>query len=173
MTPEEFQQLLVRPEGETLDFKRDDYDFTVAETRNEFIKDLLSMVNTPRQCDAHIVLGLEWGPTTGGTVIGLSAPRDDAAYQDAVSDTRVSPRPQFHYSNHRVDGRHVGVISIPRQGGGPFTPTGDFPRLQAGAIYFRRGSTNARNGQGFAPHVRLVRKRESGCRWPALAARMA
>ncbi len=52
--------------------------------------------------------------------------------------------PQFHYTPLSVDGHLVGVISIPAQRGGPFTPTGDFPGLQAGATYFRRGSTNAR-----------------------------
>jgi Putative DNA-binding domain len=144
MTPAEFQRLLSRPEGETLDFKRDDYDLAVAEKRNELIKDALSMANTPRDGDAHIVLGVRWSAATGSTIAGLSNQRDDAAYQDAVNETRVSPRPQFRYTPLTVDGHQVGIISIPCQRGGPFTPTGDYPNLQAGAVYFRRGSTNAR-----------------------------
>lgn len=144
MTPEEFQRLLARPEAETLDFKQDDYDLSVSEKRGEFIKDILSMANTPREGDAHIVLGVRWSAAAGSVITGLSAQRDDAAYQDAVSDNRVSPRPQFHYTPLTVDGRQVGVVSIPCQHSGPFTPTGDFPGLQAGAVYFRRGSTKAR-----------------------------
>lgn len=144
MTPQELQRLLARPEGETLDFKRADYDFSTAEKRGEFIKDILSMANTPRDGDAHIVLGVGWCAATGSTVTGLTAPRDDATYQDVVSDNKVSPRPQFRYTPLILEDRPVGVISIPCQRGGPFTPTSDFPNLQAGAVYFRRGSTNAR-----------------------------
>ena len=144
MTPEEFQRLLARPEAETLDFKQRDYDLSDQEKRGEFIKDVLSMANTPREGDAHIVLGVRWSAAAGSVIAGLSSQRDDAAYQDAVSDNRVSPRPQFRYTPLNVDGLQVGVLSIPCQPGGPFTPTGDFPGLQAGAVYFRRGSTKAR-----------------------------
>ena len=35
MTLEEFQRLLARPEGETLDFKQGDYDLAIAEKRGE------------------------------------------------------------------------------------------------------------------------------------------
>jgi predicted HTH transcriptional regulator len=105
MTKEEFERLLARPEGETLDFKQDDYDLTVAEKRNEFIKDVLSMANTPREGDSHIVFGVRWSAATGSAVTGLSTQRDDAAYQDAVSDFRVSPRPHFRYTPLTVDGR--------------------------------------------------------------------
>ena len=144
MTPEEFQRLLVRPEGDTLDFKQGDYDLSVADRRNEFIKDVLAMANTPREGDAHIVLGVRWSAAGGSAVTGLLAQRDDAVYQNALSDKLVSPRPQFRYTPLTTDGRQVGVISIPCQRGGPFTPTSDFPNLQAGAVYFRRGTTNAR-----------------------------
>ncbi len=144
MTPEEFQLLLTRPEGDTLDFKQSDYDLSVADKRNEFIKDVLSMANTPREGEAHIVLGVRWSAGSGCAVVGLPAQRDDAAYQNALSDRLVSPRPQFRYTPLTVEGRPVGVISIPCRHEGPYTPTADSPNLQAGTVYFRRGSTNAR-----------------------------
>ena len=144
MTLDEFRRLLERPEGETLDFKQVDYDFAKADQQNEFAKDILSMANTPRDGDAHIVLGVRWNPGEGSTIVGLMSQRDDAIYQDAVCDKRVSPRPQFQYTPLAIEDRQVGVITIPRHGGGPFTATGDFPGLQAGTIYYRRGTTNAR-----------------------------
>ena len=48
MTEDELSQLLRRSESETLDFKQDDYDLSIAEKRGEFIKDILAMANTPR-----------------------------------------------------------------------------------------------------------------------------
>jgi hypothetical protein len=144
MTQEEFERLLARSEGETLDFKRDSYDLSTQEGRGEFTKDLLSMANTPRDGDAHIVLGVRWSAADGSEIIGLSSQRDDALYQDAISSNRVSPRPKFYYTPLNVGGHQVGVVSIPRQGDGPFTPTGDYPGLQAGAVYVRRGSTKGR-----------------------------
>lgn len=144
MTLEEFERLLPRAEAETLDFKQDSYDFSNSEKRGEFIKDVLSMANTPREGDAHIVLGVCWSAEAGSTVTGLTAQQDDAAYQDAVSHKHVSPRPQFRYTPLSIDGKQVGVVSIPCQPGGPFTPINDSPGLQGGAVYFRRGSTKAR-----------------------------
>lgn len=54
MTNDELQRLLERTEAETLDFKEESYD--LKGRRNEFIKDLLAMANTPREGEAHIVL---------------------------------------------------------------------------------------------------------------------
>lgn len=144
MTPEEFQGVLARPESETLDFKRDDYDLGTAEKRGELIKDILSMANTPRDADAHIIIGVAWSAATGSTVCGMTNFRDDADYQGVVNDSKVSPRPQFSYTPMILGDRKIGVISIPCQRGGPFTPISDFPNLQAGAVYYRRGTTNAR-----------------------------
>jgi len=56
MTENEFRQLIARAEGETLDFKAEGYD--LQNSRNAFIKDVLAMANTPRDCPAHIVLGV-------------------------------------------------------------------------------------------------------------------
>lgn len=144
MTEDELSELLRRSESETLDFKQDDYDLSIAEKRGEFIKDILAMANTPRDTDSHIVLGVQWNAENGSAVIGLSAQRDDAKYQDMLSDTKVSPRPHFRYTPLLMDGKQVGVLTIPPQKGGPFTPINDSPGLQAGAIYFRRGSMKTR-----------------------------
>lgn len=102
------------------------------------------MANTPRDTESHIVVGVQWNAENGSSVLGLPAQRDDAKYQDALDDTKVSPRPSFHYTPLSIEGKQVGVLTIPVQGGGPFTPIKDTPGLQAGAVYFRRGSTKVR-----------------------------
>ena len=51
--------LLYRPESNTLDFKAKGYDLSNRQDKRAFAKDLASFVNTPRETDAHIVLGVK------------------------------------------------------------------------------------------------------------------
>jgi len=142
MKMEEFRQLLGRSEGETLDFKEDGYD--LKESRNEFIKDVLAMANTPREGPAHIVLGVRWTPESGSTVVGLRCQFDDARLQDAFGQDRAQPVPRFVYSSFEFEGKQVGVIEVVVEKNGPFLALKDFEGLQAGTIYYRRGTQNAR-----------------------------
>jgi len=54
-----FSMLLNRPEGKTLDFKAKGYDTSSRRDKRAFAKDLASLANTPREGDAHIVLGVK------------------------------------------------------------------------------------------------------------------
>ena len=144
MNNSEFAALIKRPESENLDFKGDAYDIKDSKDRNKFIKDLLAMANTPRQISAYIILGVRWNPTSGSKVVGLSHQIDDAEFQDAIGTDRVQPVPRFTYFPLQIDTRLVGVIEIPIGRDGPYTPTKDSSGVQAGAVYFRRGTQNAR-----------------------------
>lgn len=141
MTSTDLAQLLQRSEAETLDFKADGYD--LQKDRNAFIKDLLAMANTPRQEDAVIVLGVHWTPEDGSRVIGLSRHLDDAEFQRALAD-RVQPRPRFIYEPHLYEGQKLGVLRVPIGDEGPYTAVKDYADLQAGVIYYRRGTSNER-----------------------------
>lgn len=145
MTEAEFRQLLALGERDWLDFKRDAYgDLTASAKRNEFIKDVLAMANTPREVSARLVLGVSWAAETGSEIIGLEHQLDDQKFQNALGIDRVQPIPHFVYIPLNIDGKHVGVIDIPVDDRGPYTPVKDFEGLQAGAIYFRRGTTSER-----------------------------
>lgn len=137
-----FNALLQRPEGEALDFKQASYN--LATDRNALIKDILAMSNTPRDGDAHIVLGVRWTPEEGARVIGLSSQLDDEQLQSAMGEDRVQPRPLFVYLPLEVDGLHVGIITIRQGSDGPYTALKDYGELHAGVIYYRRGSKNDR-----------------------------
>ena len=102
------------------------------------------MANTPREHSAHIVFGVRWTPESSCTVVGLSRQLDDAALQDAIGCDRVQPTPRFTYYPLNFEGKHVGVLEIPISNDGPYTLVKDFPKLQAGAIYHRRGTQNGR-----------------------------
>jgi hypothetical protein len=142
VTENEFPALIARAEGETLDFKGNGYDLQNA--RNAFIKDVLAMANTPRERPAHIVLGVRWTPEAGSTVVGLARQYDDVKFQDALGHGRVQPNPRFTYTPLEFAGMQVGVLQIPVADDGPYTPVKDFDELQAGAIYYRRGTQNDR-----------------------------
>ena len=50
--PIDISSLLKRPEGETLDFKANNYDLSDRKSKRSFAKDLASLANTPRKGDA-------------------------------------------------------------------------------------------------------------------------
>jgi hypothetical protein len=56
VTEAEFLDLLNRPEGDTLDFKRQLHDLSSPEGEGEFIKDCIAMANTPRESSGFIIL---------------------------------------------------------------------------------------------------------------------
>ena len=142
MTTARFQELLAGAEGETLDFKQDLYD--LPSDRTALNKDILAMSNTPRDDAAHIVFGVRWTPESGSTVLGVNRQFDDVQLQDAFRQTKIHPLPRFTYTPFEFEGRQVGVLEIPANDDGPFTPLVDCDGLQAGAIYYRRGSKNDR-----------------------------
>jgi hypothetical protein len=142
MKAPDFQRLLKFHESEMLDFKEQGYD--LRGRRNAFIKDLLAMANTPREQDGHIVLGVRWTAEGGSTVVGLDRQYDDVEFQNALGVGRVQPAPRFTYVPFDYEGKKVGVILVPVSDDGPYTPINDFEDLQAGVIYYRRGTRNDR-----------------------------
>ena len=59
---EQLQQLLLRPESETLDFKSKAYDLSTEWGRFALVKDVVCMANTPRDHASYIILGVECPP---------------------------------------------------------------------------------------------------------------
>ena len=101
------------------------------------------MANTPRNQSAYIVFGVRWTPEQGSTIVGLGRQFDDADLQRALGN-RAQPPPRFIYTPLGIDGKQVGILEIPVERGGPFMPVADFDSLQAGAVYYRRGTENSR-----------------------------
>jgi len=135
--------LLNCPEGTTLDFKAKGYDVSNRQDRRAFAKDLASLVNTPREDDAHIVLGVKKHLDGSSELLGLDKPIDDSDLQ-TIAVSLLEPAPQFSYQPVRHCGVALGLITIPRDQRYPVSPRvtrGD--GFVEGSIYFRRGSQNA------------------------------
>ena len=138
----DFVQLLERSEGETIDFKATSYDLSDRRKKRDFAKDLASLANTPREGDAHIVLGVKKRNDGNHELIGIEGVIDDADLQ-SVASSLIEPTPRFEYRAIPHGGVVLGLITISVGQETPVVPKktedGGFVK---GTIYFRRGSKN-------------------------------
>ena len=136
--------LLERPEGETIDFKATSYALSDKRKKRDFAKDIACFANTPREGDAHIVLGVKKKHDGSFELLGIANELDDADLQ-AIASSRLEPTPRFAYQAIPHEGVILGLITIPTPVGqqSPIVPkeTEDDGFVE-GRIYFRRGSQN-------------------------------
>ena len=116
--PVDIESLLKRPEGPTLDFKAAGYNLSDERQKRDFAKDLASLVNTPRDGDAHIVLGVKSLLDEGFRLWGLETEIDDAELQ-GVASSLLEPMPRFTYEAIQHGGVILGVITIPAGSSAP------------------------------------------------------
>lgn len=144
-----FESLLNRNESDTVDFKMANYSFdgeseVRKRKRAQFVKDIISLANTPRNESAYIVLGVKSNVDGTKEHVGVGELHDDADLQSKLSEM-CHPHPPFKYEPLNFQGKKFALIVIPNQNSiGPFLPTkdqGDI--LRRHAVYYRRNSQNA------------------------------
>ena len=140
------ENLLNRQESDDLDFKSGQYDFNNNRGKSKFIKDVIAMVNTPRNGPAYIIVGVEeeHGKVTGTP--GVTEHPDEAELGRIVSG-KVSPAPRFMYRQIVYAGVKLGVIEIPCDQPIPIMPQSDYEVLRRGAVYIRRNTQNTEADQ--------------------------
>ncbi len=137
------QKLLSLPESETLDFKAKCYNLSNGQHKIAFAKDLASMANTPREEDAHIVLGVKKRLDGSFKLLGVDHQIDDADLQ-SVAASYLEPVPRFNFQPVRYCDVLLGIVTIPANQQYPVSPrVTRGSSLVEGVIYFRRGSMNA------------------------------
>ena len=147
---ETFENLIKRNESDTLDFKLCNYAFDAdskeerKRKRAKFIKDIISMANTPRDESAYIVLGVRSYPDGRKELVGLDTHIDDAEFQGKFS-SMCHPHPIFRYEPVQQKGKTFAFIEIPADRSiGPFLPIDDVGKvLRKHSVYHRRNSQNA------------------------------
>src|SRR5262245_27901502 len=135
--------LLHQSEGDTLDFKRDQYALAGADnaTKAELIKDILALANAWKTADAHILIGVEENPCGGkAIVVGVTEHLDDANVQQLVNMKTNRPV-KFSYRAVTVESKSIGVISIAAEQDRPLYLHRDFGGLKSGVVKIRRGSS--------------------------------
>jgi hypothetical protein len=142
MDEQSFHNLLVRIEAETLDFKAAAYDLTNEDQKFSLVKDVLCMVNTPRDESAHIILGVKKYPDGRYDLVGVNAHLDDADLQSQFAQ-RVFPLPRVRYYAFEYGGKSFGIIEMPPERIGPCVPRKDYKNfLRERQVYVRHGSRN-------------------------------
>lgn len=142
MADPEFDALLRRSEGETLDFKASSYDLNSDHGKFSLVKDVISMANTPRDEDSFIVIGVKRNVDGSSELLGCQAHADEADLQSQFVE-RVYPIPRFAYAIVRREGKEFGLLRVPCVRVGPCVPVRDYGDvLRRFQIYFRRGSKN-------------------------------
>lgn len=146
-----FLSLIERQESEILDFKRDAYNLSKEEKKLELVKDIVCMYNTPREEDAHIVLGVKEHKDRPHELVGID-PNTNPQHLDQsdlqglfLEKFRVEPFPEFRIDILQAyEGKNFGIITIPVKRVGPCKfIKGDGEKLKSGShIYFRRGPSN-------------------------------
>ena len=135
------ESLLHMPEGPTLDFKREQYRFAKAprEDKAELLKDIMAFANTQRNRTAYILIGVDEVAGGHNEVIGVDDHPDDASFHQFVNG-RTNRPVVFDYSKHDVNGKSVGVISIPVQQR-PVYAEKRVGRVKINEVYIRDGSS--------------------------------
>ena len=135
--------MLQRPEGRTLDFKATSYDLSDGRQKRNFAKDIASLANTPREGDAHLILGVKKFHDGTYKLCGIDDELDDANLQ-GVAYSLLEPSLQFSFQPIQHCGVLLGVITIPSGQRFPVTPRNTrSDGFVQGSIYYRRGSQNA------------------------------
>lgn len=146
MTHQEFEEILLKPESNVLDFKREQYD--ILNKSNEvntvkFIKDIISFCNTIRTESAFIILGVGENGNGEKELIGINKHIDDSVFQEKIKD-KVTPIPYFNYSTINLRNKIFGIIEIPvKKYEEPIFPTVKMKGLEPGKVYCRRSSSNS------------------------------
>ena len=140
---ETLERLPYMEEGPSLDLKRAQYRFIKAsdEDKSELLKDILAFANTPRDRAAHILIGVEEVKGGRNEIVGIDVnDHIDDAYLHQFVNSKTKRPVEFDYSDHTIDGKSVGVISIPIQER-PVYITKDFGKVKDNTGYIRDGSS--------------------------------
>lgn len=143
LTDDLLDQLCFKGEGSDLDYKAERYPFAGAtdEAKAELLKDILAMANAHRDGTAYILIGFKENPPHPAEAAGVPAEGaiDDSRIQQFVNE-KLESKLDFRYEERIFKGRHIAVISIPKQPR-PFYLKKPFAKLLKDTVYIRRGSS--------------------------------
>ncbi len=147
MILEKFEQLLNLNEDYYIDFKSEMY-FTnsnkdKSRSRAEFVKDIVSMCNTPRETESYIVIGVK-NHNNKNELIGIETNNipDDANLRNQF-ESLVSYVPKFSYDTISFNKKNFIVITIPVATCiCIITKKFQSSMLEKDALYYREGSSN-------------------------------
>jgi hypothetical protein len=101
----------------------------------------MAMANAYRSGSGYILIGFKDLTPHPAEVVGIAASDhiDDATLQQFVR-SKIDPLLEFQYEERLFNGKHIAVITIPKQPR-PFAPKQDFGKLKKNVALVRRGSS--------------------------------
>lgn len=141
ITDELIETLLWEEEGDTIDFKKDQYRFIdcTRHEKSELLKDILAFSNAWRRTDAYILIGVEDFKGGESIVKGIEETFDDSQIQQFINNKTQRPV-QFSYRTLPFRNKKIAVIHIPVQER-PIYLLKDYGKLKKNVVYIRRGSS--------------------------------
>jgi len=105
--------LLQRSEGDTLDFKRDNYPFRNAaeDQKSELLKDILALANAWKASNAYIVIGVDEANGRPTNVCGVVPELNDSDVQQFVNSKTNRPI-AFSVEHAQHEGTPLTVVRI-------------------------------------------------------------
>lgn len=146
ITEEFFREVMNCSEEQTIDFKAEPHRLDNEHFKSEYIKDIVSMANTPREKSAYIIIGIKLHNDGTRDLLGVGIHPDDSDLQDLVK-SNIDPVPSFTYQTITIDNISYGVIEIKKGSNGPYYPKKDFGVLKADKLYYRLGTKNSEANQ--------------------------
>jgi len=137
-------RLLRSGEGDTLDFKCQQYPFEGAtdDEKGELLKDILAFANAWRTEDAYIILGAEERDGERPLLRSVASHLNDAHLQQFVN-SKTNLRVDLEYVATEFEGHSLGVIRIKAGQRRPVFVDKSFGKVRAREVYVRRGSATA------------------------------
>ncbi len=145
ITNQEFEILVNMSESSILDFKTKIYDFDSDKEKatTDFVKDVISFINTIKNQSAFIIIGIEEKDNGDKVFHGLDKNIDDAVFQDKVKD-KIFPRPVFSFNKIHYKNKDYGIFEfLIQKYPSPLSTTVKLKGLEIGKYYFRRGTSNS------------------------------
>jgi len=155
-----FYNLINSHESSTLDYKSEQYKLRdsdypgmppveIEKKKSSFVKDIISMANTVRNCTSYIIIGIREDKVTGvKDLLGISQTYDDTEFQSFIKD-KVLPVPIFLYYEYEYKGNKYGIFEIPvHKYNKPCrlklkdNTKQKYGIIEKNELYIRRGSTN-------------------------------
>lgn len=142
MTEDLINTLLHQSEGETLDFKREQYRFYGAGNADkaELLKDILAFANAWKNTNAYILIGVDEVRGAKANVVRVNDHLNDNDIQQFVNG-KTNRQVRFLCGTIQVGGQLVDYVRINQSQDRPIFLLKDFGGLSANAVFIRHGSS--------------------------------
>jgi predicted HTH transcriptional regulator len=134
--------LLQRSEGDSLDFKRDNYRFRngTDDEKSELLKDIVALANAWKATDAYIIIGVEESHGKASKLVGLTPDLNDSDAQQFVN-AKTNRLVTFAVEHHKHEGHTLTVVRVTQKQSRPIFLTKNYGKLRKNVVYVRHGSS--------------------------------